>query len=213
MKKVLTLALILFTSSVNASVILGPIAAGSSAQDHFVPTWTPDQLIDQSGLSANYTSGVTDFASFTSSTLARYSTYGGNAGTNLAGVEGLGSFYFDLGDIYSVSSVATWGQDGGSATILAYDLFYSDTFGASGSRVLIGNFSAGTSPNAFAHNFTSLDARYFELDVTSNMGYSTSRMNEVVFGGTTVQAVPEPTNLALFGLGLAGLIFTRRKKA
>ena len=198
----------MFVGVVNASVILGPTAVDVSAIDASPYGADNTNLIDQTGLSAAYVSGVTDFASFTSTTTAGYT---GDSGLGLGGVGGLGSFYFDLGALFSVDSIATWGQDCCSATMFSYDLFSSDIFGATGSRNFIGNFSAGLSPNAFAHSFSSVSAQYFELDVTSNGGYSATRFNEIVFGGAT-SSVPEPSSIALLTLGLIGFGFSRKTK-
>jgi hypothetical protein len=206
-----TLLFLFLGGTANATVVLGPTDVQGTSPDSN-SGFGVDALINQSGLSANYTSGVTDFSAFTSTTRANYRAYGGSLFTNVAGIGGLGSFYLDLGNVFSVSAGATWGQDGGTATMTAYDLFYSDTFGSAGSRTLVGRFSAGVSPNAFAHTFSAVNARYFELDVVSNGGFGGTRVNELVFGGQAVAAVPEPSTLALFGIGLFGMGLARRKK-
>ena len=110
--------------------------------------------------------------------------------------------------MFNVDSIATWGQDAGGATVTSYDLYYSDTFGAGGARILIGSFSATYSPNSVAHSFTGVNTRYLELDVITNEGFSSaSRFNEIVFGGT----VPEPSSTLLLGLG--ALVLLRRRRA
>lgn len=199
-----------FSGNANAAIniILGPTAIAVSATD--LGGYAPGNIIDQSGLSANYTSGVTDFTAFTSSAQADHIDFGGDATSNIGGVAELGSFYFDLGEVFNVDSVATWGQDTGTATVTSYDLYYSDTFGAGGSRILIGSFSATYSPNSFAHTFTGVNTRYLELDVITNDGWVfSSRLNEIVFGGATV---PEISSVALLmGLGALGITVYRRK--
>jgi len=210
MKKIIGLMLCLLAGSAQASVILGPTAAAVSDVDTSYLGTNPYNMIDQSGLSASYVSGVTDFASFTSTTTAHYdstlSTYG------LGGVAGLGSFYFDLGGLFDVDSIAIWGQDCCTATMTSYDLYASDTFGAGGSRTLIGRFSAGTTPSAFAHTFATISARYFEVDVITNAGYAyATRINEIVFGGS-VMAVPEASSLLILAIALIGFGVTRSKK-
>lgn len=210
MKKIVCLMICLFAGSVNASVILGPTGVDVSAIDTSIYGSDNTGLINQSGLSSTYVSGVTDFDLFTSTTTAAYDRNLSNYG--LGGVAGLGSFYFDLGNLYSVDSIATWGQDCCSATMTNYDLYASDTFGASGSRVLIGSFTGGTTPNAFVHNFDSISAQFFEVDVTANGGYTAAtRMNEIVFGGATI-SVPETSSIAMLLLGLAVLGFSRKKR-
>lgn len=195
-------------SCANAAVIFQPMAIAVSSPDP-VSRLVPGSIIDQSGLSASYASGVTSFATFTSSTKASHTLYGGDLFSTVGGVGGLGSFYLDLGALLGVNSVATWGQDNGTATVLSYDLYYSDTFGAGGSKILIGRFSAESSPDAVAHTFTTVNARYLELDVVSNEGFtSASRLNEIAFGGGV--AVPEPSSILPFLLGSLGMLRRRR---
>ena len=69
--------------------------------------------------------------------------------------------------------------------------------------------------------------RYFYLQYSANLsdaggtfnvvgnhecGYDCSSLRFIVSGTVSSQAVPLPGTLALFGLGLAGLVFSRRKK-
>ncbi|MDH5182227.1 MAG: hypothetical protein OEZ39_02750 [Gammaproteobacteria bacterium] len=210
MKKVFGFILCLLAGSAHAGVILGPTAVDVSATDTSIYGSNNNSLIDQSGLSANYISGVTDFAAFTSTSTAHYDTTLTNLG--LGGVAELGSFYFDLGSLFNVDGVATWGQDCCSATLLSYDLYASDAFGAAGTRELIGRFSAGTTPNAYAHTFSAVTTRFLEIDVIANSGYPyATRLNEVVFGGS-VTGVPEAPALLLMLMALAGFGGLRLRK-
>lgn len=195
----------------SATVVIGAVAVSPSAIDAS-QYGDANNIINQTGLSANYVSGRTDFDSFTASTTAAYDYTMTSLG--LGGVAGLGSYFFDLGNSYGISGVATWGQDGGTATTTGFDLYWSDTFGAAGSRNLIGSFSAGRSPNALVDSFGTVTSRFFEIDVTSNQGHSTSRFQEVVFGGN-VSAVPVPASLPLLavGFGVLGYMARRKRKA
>lgn len=197
----LTAALVA-AGSAQAGVILQPTDIAVSEQDPSFSFRTIGRIIDQTGLSATYVSGVTDFDTFTAATTAA----GSGSPYPIAGVGGLGSFYFDLGGEYTLTGIASWGQEGGTATVTGYDLYYSDTFGSGGSRTLIGSFSAGASPAAYVGSFSGINARYLELDVTSNEGSSTSsRLNEVAF-----EAIPEPSTIAFVGLFGGGILFIRR---
>jgi hypothetical protein len=192
-----------------AIVVIGPTAASVSSPDGS-PFGNVDNIINQTGLSASYVSGVTDFMSYTGTTTAAYA--GGTSSLGLGGVAGLGSFYFDLGASYDISAVATRGQDCCPSTITGYDLYSSDTYGAGGSRSLIGSFGAGVSPLAYVGLFTAVTAQFLEIDVTTNAGFPASRFQEVVFGAQ-VSAVPVPASVWLFGTALIGFVgMSRRRK-
>ncbi len=210
----ISLALLgLSLSSVNAAtVVIGPIAASVSSPDSAGPAYSNvDNLINQTGLSANYVSGVTDFTSYTGTTTAAYDRSLSSLG--VGGVAGLGSFYFDLGVSYDVSAVATWGQDCCAATTTGYDLYSSDTYGAGGSRSLISSFGAGISPLAYVGTFNVVTTQFLEIDVTANAGWPSSRLQEVVFGAN-LSPVPVPAAIWLFGTALIGLVgFNRRSKS
>ena len=189
MKKAILLSVVvcMFTANiVSASrVIINAVGVEVSQIDGSKYGQNNTSLIDQSGLSDIYIPGVTDFDTFTTTTTACYDHSLPNYG--LGGVGGLGSFYFDLGEVLDIDAIATWGQDCCSATMKTYDLYASDTFGADGSRVFIGRFSAGYSPNAYVHYFSSVQTQFLEIDVIENYGWSATRLNEVVFGGTVLE--------------------------
>jgi hypothetical protein len=207
--------LIIISCTSNASVIVGSVEMSRSASTGMIE-WDNSHAIDQSGLSNNYVSGVTDFDDFTFNTYSCYSGYvcgfpttGSAPSDELSGVGGLGSFYFDLGSVFSVTDVGTWVYSSGSAQMEQYDLYASDTFGVAGSRILIGSNFIGGGTTAFTYSFDAINARFFEIDVTANQGASFTAINEVVFGAS---AVPIPAAVWLFGSALAGLGWLRRKQ-
>lgn len=197
-----------------ATVTVGAVTASVSVEDS-APYNDLTRISDQSGLSQTYVNGVTDFDLFTTNTTAtNESGVLGKDNFGLAGVSELGSFYFDLGARSDVSGIATWGQDLGFSVVTGYDLYSSDTFGASGSRSLVGSFTSGLSPTAFVGNFSTVTSQFFEIDVTANGGSSrASRFQEVVFGVEVpdVAPVPVPASMPLILGGMGVLALFRRR--
>jgi len=160
-----------------------------------------DNIINQSGLSVGYTSGVTDFDSYVS-------THPTNDATNAwAGLTGpvLGDIVFDLGSVFNVDSFALWTQSNTNAI---------DAFSILVNGSLAGSFNAviGTGPNVAAQIFdlTMFAGQFVTLQVHSIHGGANVNIGEVAFEAASV---PEPTIIMLLGIGLAGLGFSRKKKA
>ena len=84
MKKIIFIVSIFMASSANAGLITSATSV-SSPQGEFGGTFQLDNIINQSGLSAGYTSGVTDFTTFTSGT-----THDALNGTGFTGTESVG---------------------------------------------------------------------------------------------------------------------------
>jgi len=213
MKKFVCLFVCLFAGSANAGLITQATSVTTSnAPDP--AGWGVEHLIDQSGLSSNYVSGVTDFSSFVSTTTAEYSITGAS---NALGGAATSSpiFYFDMGSIMSLAGLAIWNQSG-SASVNIFDL-YGSLDGISYS-LLGSNFGAPIqSPSAapaYVASWAAQDMRYVRLDVLTNGGFSgATRFNEIAFDQVSVASVPEPSAFLLLGLGLTGLRFSRKKNA
>lgn len=181
----------------SASIMVGPTSATTTAGE----SYSLDYSFDQSGLSANYTSGVTDFDSFTATT-----THTSRPGTDYVSY-GFGSVTYDLGQSYLIEDVAFWNFGGGFANpdfaVTAFDLHGDATF--------LGNYNpslGGGLPDIFS--FGPIWAQTFQIDIISSGGASGFGIGEVAFGAST--PVPEPASMLLFGAGLAGLVGTRMRK-
>lgn len=195
------------TAGAQAGVMIGATSVTASAgipQGYEAPT-SINNIIDQSGLSANYVSGVTDFDTFTSTTTATYTCCFPELG-GVAKVDGdYGSITFSFSTPVTLNRIVVWNQIG-SASIASFSLD-----GIAG----VFNMSPGTSdPQVFS--FASTSASSLTLRILSNEGFGAGTMlNEVAFGSDGGNAVPEPATWALMigGFGLAGATLRRRRVA
>ena len=199
-----------FTSQSQAGIITQAVSVSTpGGPDPF--GLGSEHLIDQSGLSANYISGVTDFSTFVATTTATFASPWSEA-TALGGAAGsTPDFIFDLGSVMSIDGVALWNQLGGGS-VLAYDIYGSvDGIGYS----LFGSGSlpdGGIDVPAYTSSWTAASAQYVRLSVTSNNGSpSATRFNEIAFSQANTP-VPAPATIVLVGVGLAGIGWIRRDK-
>lgn len=203
-------SLLCWAIAATAGPILGPVAASGSSVDPFGRL--PGNAIDQSGLSANYVSGVTDFDTFVATTTATF----GSITVDLAGIGAPpGYFQFDLGSVMSIDAAAIWPQNG-SASLDTFTLEFSQLSDFSVSQltgVLTMSIFGGTSPAAAdVFSFGPVDARYVRVNALTNAGFgSATVINEIAFRQAMTTPMPEPTSLALCTLGIAALVRRRRR--
>lgn len=210
--------IILLTSTLsgvaNAGVILSidSVIENSMGENNCCNDFLVDML-NQQGLSSNYVSGVTDFATFTSSGV----THSASDATSWLSAQSVLSGYliFDLGAEYSINNFVMWNGAGGiNASVNGFSLTTS----------LVSDFSVSTAVGSFngqqdnydatVYGMTNSFARYVRLDIESTFGNSCcTAIGEIAFDvGARVNSVPEPSTLAIFALSILGLASRRFKK-
>jgi uncharacterized protein (TIGR03382 family) len=163
-------------------------------------------IIDQSGLSTGYTSGVTDFQGY----LAGGPTHIDDPATAWIAVgHPSGHVDFDLGSPMEIAAAAIWNYSNSTnfAAMTQITLFGSLDAGFASSTNL-GTFNLTvppifTSDTAQVLAFGPINARYIRLAVENPT--LTPALNEVAF-----DVVPEPATLTLALAGLAALFYRRR---
>jgi hypothetical protein len=213
-----TLFVTLFASAAaNASTILGATDIINNTLGDRDVTVDIGNIIDQSGLSSGYTSGVTDFDTY----------IGGNPSHTLVAVNNewfansgvtSGLVDFDLGGAYSLDRIAIWNENAAGISRLNIFTSLDSLFAAS---TLVGTFSLTNNPrnSDYIADVLTLaaitDARYVRFDILGaypdELGIANqASLGEVAF---SVSPVPVPAAAWLFGTALIGFVgMSRRTK-
>ncbi len=216
----LGLASLALASSAQAGVIVSAVSGTILSGGPGFGTLT--ETFDQSGLSAGYTSGVTDFETYIASGDLHTNVFDGfewfsNSGTTSASV------YYDLGSVQTTIGMALWNEE--TSGIGSLDL-YGSTDASTWTLLLSGLTptdnplgTIGPSYLADVFSWSSTALQYIRLDMTNCPQpvpgtFDSCAIGEVAFhltGGR--QSVPAPATLGLLGAGLVGLAGLRRRKA
>jgi hypothetical protein len=198
--------------SAHAAVILQPAGVTSTmGEGNF---GSISNLINKSGLSLTYTSGVTDFTTYIASNPA-HNGGGTSAIWDSSGPNKItGVLDFDLGGPVTINALALWNRGGNSNQNAIGITLLGDDNAAFSSPDTLGSYTADPNtgpltavlPDVFS--FTPTTASFLRLQITSNNGGSNVVLGEVAFS----QVVPEPSGLALTGLAVAGLLRSRRRQ-
>ena len=207
---ILAMSLILPISA-KAALMIRAVSV-SSPQDELSGFPLVD-IINQSGLSATYASGLTDFNTFTSTTTTPGLRSAGFTGIRSTGPQ---QFTFDLGTVVTIDAIAIWNTNSVGA-INNFSLFSdSDSnFGNGTSQLLLGPtellvFNDPVPAQVFGFSTTS--TRFIHINGLNSLDppdfYG---LSEVAFSQVP-SAVPEPRSLILLIIGLAGVILRKCKK-
>jgi hypothetical protein len=208
----LSVPVAMFTIATDAQAI-GVIRGSTATTDMGTFTGAISNITNQSGLSATYTSGTTDFDSYVSSTT--------NSGTNSDYVwqstTSTGFVTFDLGASYDLNALALWPVIATNVNAVRNFTLYADTDADTSTLgTSLGNFTAvaavggNLTIQSQVFNFNTTNTRYIQMNVTSNAGGTRSGLQEVAFA----QPVPWETDaLSVIGTTLlfAGGVWKKRK--
>lgn len=212
----------LICSQSNAGVMIS--AVGVTASDERVfgsTTWFANSLIDQSELSTPFISGLTNFEAYVaSSPTHRFVQIGSTiSGWGTNNFVTSATLDFDMGGATLLDALVLWNrgvqtnqQIGDFDLIASNDASFTNT-------TLLGSFSAsgnGTdlATGAQVFTFQEISASYIRMNITSPLprGIILSA-GEIAFGSGTTSVVPEPSSLAIFGVGACVVGATRRRSS
>lgn len=170
---------------------------------------TLTETFNQSGLSAGYTAGVTNFDTYIGSGPTHTIIFAGfewfsNSGTNSAQVT------YDFGSAKGIDRLALWNEE--SSGVGTLGLSYSldgVSYSALGTFMPTNN-PVGSNYGADVFSFGAVNARYVRFSMSgcpqSGGTFTACSIGEIAFRSANMGAVPEPATWAMMilGFGLVG---------
>lgn len=188
-------------------VLAGPIVQPAAVSSNFAIGYVSrlSKIIDQSGLSVGYTSGVTDFDAYTAVATHDQTTATFAVGfTNNIGLPQ--EFTFQLSTPLTIDGISFWGFDE-CGSVTAFDLF-ADRDGSfrNGAGALLGSFSPVIQPGASVFSFPATTTQFVHLVATDSYLLGVEAIPGI--GEVAFRQVSEPSAFTiafpLLGLFVAG---------
>ncbi len=209
----------------HADVIRSPTSVVLNTMGEYGPNFQDTDVIDQSGLSAGFTSGTSDFDTY----LASNPTHEGNSLHAWYGSLNVvtGSVGYDLGASHSITRLALWNIGNNDdipsipfgSNVRGFEV-YTSAVGDFSAETLVGSFVAGSGSVGFlkvgAQVFDVTDSvgRYVRLRITSNYGAThATGFGELAFATAAPPppSIPEPSTVMLLAAGMMAVVSRRRR--
>lgn len=192
----------------SAATIVGAVSATASSE---LAGFGIGNTIDQSGLSANYVSGVTDFDAY----IAGAPSHNFSANLEWFTDQNSATLDYDLGQVLNIDRIAYWNEDGagvGSIDILGSADGVNFTSLATG--LIPTDLPIDNDYFADIFSFSTIAAQFIRLEVSGcpqvNEGFDGCGMGEIAF--SSVAAVPVPASGVLLLSGMVAVFAARRRK-
>lgn len=209
------LATTLGLAPAQAATIIGAVSATATSETS--STYGIQNAINQSGLSAGYTSGVTDFDAY----IASGPTHSLSATTEWFGAFGTlaDTLIFNLGSVFDIGRIALWNEESSG---FGKGVVSTSTDGITYTLLTtlfpIDNPYADYKAEVFS--FAEVAAQYFKIEVSECPqpivgSYQSCAMGEIAFSTDDgIAPVPVPAAAPLFvtALGLLGIGGARRRR-
>ncbi|MEN1678577.1 MAG: discoidin domain-containing protein [Planctomycetota bacterium] len=209
--------------SAHADLILSPVSVVSNSLGDRTDEPVAS-VIDQSGLSGGFTSGVTDYATYLSTSPTHVARVDNGGQWRSTSGNTTGSIVFDLGQPYTIERFAIWQGGSNARARVSRQNINGVTLETSPDPAFTSPFAAGSfnvprdvGVSAWPVNDFDLadsTARYVRLTINSNYDFdgttSSTRFGEIAF---EVSAIPEPSAALSGGLLMVGLLSKRRQRA
>lgn len=178
--------------------------------------YAANNMINQSGLSQAYQSGVTDFDAYVAANPIHSASVGewlSNGPLSMARVT------FDLGEVVEFNGAAIWNEDASSIGSIIGSIPVGGSYGGLGLNDTVGSVGSAYGPSIWRHQ--AISSRYVTFDIygcnRAGFAHNGCGLGEVAFRSTALAppptgAVPEPGAWALMILGFGGVGATLRRR-